>query len=151
MKETATSKTAANPGPEKERYLQFIKGLEIKNLILKSCKAELIADRVDFTKDGAFNVHDECSYKMRDDNTCVVTLEYQLAAAYAGQKEKVLSVEATYEVTYKVSVPMTDEMFGVFSKTSLPLNTWPYFREFANSILTRMGLPGLTLPVLKAG
>jgi hypothetical protein len=45
---------------------------------------------------------------------------------------------------------MTDEMFGVFSKTSLPLNTWPYFREFANSIMTRMGLPGVVLPVLKA-
>lgn len=39
--------------------------------------------------------------------------------------------------------------YDVFKEVSLPVNAWPYVREFVQSTMMRMGWPPLTLPLLK--
>jgi preprotein translocase subunit SecB len=46
---------------------------------------------------------------------------------------------------------MTKDYFGVFVQVNLPVNTWPYFREFVHSTVSRMGLPPVVLPLVKRG
>ncbi|MBL0171693.1 MAG: hypothetical protein IPP90_13395 [Gemmatimonadaceae bacterium] len=44
---------------------------------------------------------------------------------------------------------MTDAIFAEFERVNLPLNTWPYFREFLQSTLVRAGWPPFVLPAFK--
>lgn len=43
---------------------------------------------------------------------------------------------------YTSDEPMTNEIFDVFGELNLPLNVYPYVREFVHSATTRMGFPG---------
>jgi hypothetical protein len=47
--------------------------------------------------------------------------------------------------------PMTPEIFDVFKDVNLPVNTWPFLREFVSTTLGRMGWQPFTLPALKQG
>jgi len=60
-------------------------------------------------------------------------------------------IEATFAVDYLSEHPMTDEFFGVFGEVNLPLNTWPFFREYVASTLSRMNWMPFSLPALKRG
>jgi hypothetical protein len=44
---------------------------------------------------------------------------------------------------------MTAPMFRVFNSVNLPINTWPFLREFVSAMVGRMGWQSFTLPTLK--
>ena len=62
-----------------------------------------------------------------------------------------LEVECTFELGLRVATPMTKDYFAIFARVNLPVNTWPYFREFVHSMISRMGLPPVVLPLVKRG
>lgn len=66
----------------------------------------------------------------------------------AGAKTLV-SLEATFAADFSSDEPMTDELFSMFAHANLPLNTWPYLREFTAASLGRMGWLPFTLPAVK--
>ena len=47
--------------------------------------------------------------------------------------------------------PMTEGIFAVFQDVNLPVNTWPYLREFLAATTGRMNWITFTLPALKRG
>ena len=57
----------------------------------------------------------------------------------------------TFGVDYRSERPMTDELFELFGTHNLPVNTWPYLREFVANTLGRMQWIPLTLPAWKSG
>jgi len=59
------------------------------------------------------------------------------------------TIEATYAADFTSAAPMTDEIFSVFAKNNLPLNTWPYLRAFVSDTLGRMGWLPFALPAFK--
>ena len=64
----------------------------------------------------------------------------------------VFQIRADFAVEYKLLSPVDfdDAQLDAFGKMNGVFNTWPYWREFVQSILCRMGLPAITLPVLQA-
>jgi hypothetical protein len=60
------------------------------------------------------------------------------------------TVAVTFGLEFSSTEEMSDELFRVFSTRNLPVNTWPFLREFFYTTLGRMGWAPLTLPVLKA-
>jgi hypothetical protein len=64
--------------------------------------------------------------------------------------EPLLRIEAEFEVGYTSSEPMTDEIFAVFRKLNLPLNLWPYLREYVHQMLLRAGWPPFVLPAFQS-
>jgi hypothetical protein len=68
------------------------------------------------------------------------------------QEEKLLAeIQVTFGADYESELPMSDELFATFGDVNLPLNTWPYLREYAASTVGRLGWLPITLPTLKAG
>ena len=67
------------------------------------------------------------------------------------ESERVAKVDATFELAFSSEQTMTDGIFAVFQEVNLPLNTWPYLRNFLADALSRMGWPPFTLPALKIG
>jgi hypothetical protein len=65
--------------------------------------------------------------------------------------DRAVTIRADYAVEYASPLPMTDAYFETFRALNLPLNTWPYFREFVHSTLARAGWPPTTLPAFRVG
>ncbi|MDQ3458766.1 MAG: hypothetical protein M3498_05635 [Deinococcota bacterium] len=62
-------------------------------------------------------------------------------------------IEAEYGLLFKsdfsAEVPNFKEYFGIFSEVNLPVNVWPFMREFVQTTLSRMDWSPFTLPLLK--
>ncbi len=58
------------------------------------------------------------------------------------------SIEATFALTYSVAemAEATDIQFQAFGVSTGIYNCWPYWREFLQSISTRLGIPPVMLP-----
>src|SRR3712207_6224097 len=65
--------------------------------------------------------------------------------------EPLAEIEVTFGLRFRSKQPMTEVFFEVFEEVNLPVNTWPYLREFVSSTLGRMGWQPITLPALKRG
>lgn len=60
-------------------------------------------------------------------------------------------LKVTFGLHFSSGQPMTDGLFRVFKAVNLPVNTWPFLREFVSTTLGRMGWEPFTLPALKVG
>jgi hypothetical protein len=93
-------------------------------------------------------INTKAQYKYVKDNI-VIEHSYILSSKHSGGKIKMLEIEATFKLELISKQPFTDEFFEIYKDSSLMLNTWPFFREFVNSITSRMDIPPLTLPFIK--
>ncbi len=88
-----------------------------------------------------------------ENSKLVVQLVCQLAARYedADPQDYVLTIEATYQLAYSITtVPgLTQAHYDAFAESNAVFNAWPYWREYVQNVLGRMGLPSLTIPTLK--
>lgn len=62
-----------------------------------------------------------------------------------------LNIEATFLLLYSISSveDLDDAAFRSFAEVNGTYNAWPYWREFVQSITSRMELPTLTVPVFR--
>ena len=60
-------------------------------------------------------------------------------------------LEVTFGLDFASEEPLTEDLFAVFGEVNLPVNTWPYLREFISTTMGRMGWRPFTLPALKRG
>lgn len=67
------------------------------------------------------------------------------------KKEPDLIIEATFILIYKAKTleGLKEENFKAFADTNGIYNAWPYWREFVQNTIARMGLPPLTIPVFR--
>ena len=65
-----------------------------------------------------------------------------------GTEEKVFAITASFQLSYMKAkeIEITKEFVNVFKDNSIELVSWPYFREFVQNMISRMGFPPLTLP-----
>jgi hypothetical protein len=60
-------------------------------------------------------------------------------------------IEVTFGLHFASGQPMTEPLFAIFQDVNLPVNTWPYVREFVSTTMGRMNWVPFTLPALKRG
>ncbi|MGD0013177.1 MAG: hypothetical protein ABSD56_01945 [Bryobacteraceae bacterium] len=67
------------------------------------------------------------------------------------QRETVISLECTYAVDYELreGFEPSAELVKAFKDGNVIFNCWPYFREYLQESVQRMGLPPLTVPFLR--
>ena len=131
-----------------EEYRKFINKLSLLRI-------ELI--NVDFKRDESFELpakvstKDDSKYKTLDEKQGLYTVlnHHKLIATSKGKEKPGLKIDVTFKFTYQSSVPLTDEIFKVFSKQSLVVHSWPYFRQFVQDLSSRAGLPPLVLDVIR--
>jgi hypothetical protein len=130
-----------------EEYRSTLKDLEISSISLKKSKSSL-DDRFEMKPGMEVAINTKAQYKYVKDNI-VIEHSYILSSKHSGGKIKMLEIEATFKLELISKQPFTDEFFEIYKDSSLMLNTWPFFREFVNSITSRMDIPPLTLPFIK--
>jgi hypothetical protein len=82
---------------------------------------------------------------------CGVKLRLQVATDGADQSSSVLEVTAEYINNYGVpkDAPVSDAVMRLFASRTAVFNAWPFFRELAHSLVARMNLPPLVLPLFR--
>ena len=69
--------------------------------------------------------------------------------------EPVLSVEAAFDLAYEVDVEKLgdiddrEDAFRAFAAVNSMYNAWPYFREYVQTAIARMGLPPHIIPTYR--
>ncbi len=102
----------------------------------------------------------ESSWMLLDDKIVVVTLHAIAAGAPADEPSNPASepaginVDAVFDLYYELlGAPppedKRDELFSGFAAVNGPLNGWPYFREFVDSSVRRLGVNRGTLPLFR--
>ena len=84
-------------------------------------------------KEGEFDVYQRYNVNVRDKEA----------------RKRAARLSVTFCVTYSSEIPMTEDIFVTFDDRNLPLNTWPYFREFTHESFARMGWTGIVAPTYK--
>lgn len=88
----------------------------------------------------------------KDQRTIVVLARFHFEASIESKsQEPVLTIDASYALTYQADSfdGLTQEGFEQFANLNGIYNAWPYWREFVQNTVGRMGLPPLTIPVFR--
>ncbi len=66
-------------------------------------------------------------------------------------QEPVITIEAFFVLAYKIDnfQGLTQKGFEQFANFNGIYNAWPYWREFVQNTIVRMGLPSLSIPVFR--
>jgi preprotein translocase subunit SecB len=129
---------------------RVISAVEIEEVRLVAASATV---RVRLPRQGA-QTHIETSARVGEyqGGTLVVfpTIEVRVQGAKSTAPSAV-QVKATFEVRYGLpkGFSVSRDELEAFAQTNAIFNVWPYWREFVQSVFTRMGLPPLTLPVFR--
>ena len=142
---------SARPSPEE--YQAFVRGLELADVRLVGCDVsaqEMIEDPnrvvLDLDQETAFNVFEGGFEAVQ---------EYQFYFLDRENADELGQIDAAFGFVYETeqsAVPADlDRYLEVFSFVSLPVNVWPFAREFVHNMTMRLGWPRLDLPLLKPG
>ena len=132
-----------------KKYYSILKKLELNEIYIESCTVSQLRDELLSEKNLQVTVKDKAMLEQQDSKVTIIH-KYDLKAK-TSQTEKgfPLKVSATFCLIFRTDDKIEKPFFDIFKKINLPLNSWPYFREFVQSITQRMNIPPLTLPFIK--
>ncbi len=143
MNDKVANKKTISP----EEYRGILKSIDLNKIIVTSCSCNL--DRAKMSPEMVIDLNDVASFRKLKKESVEVIHKYILEAKSQSKKEIFLTIKCDYILEYTAKKEITREFFDIYKKTSLLLNSWPFFREFVNNITSRMYIPPLTLPLLK--
>jgi len=125
-------------------YSEFIKELHLKHFY----QLNITASRNEvFSLPAKIHIKNEAEFKNEEKNILKVYTTYKLTATEKGKKEPGMNISVAYLIIYSSKIKMSEEYFEKFSKSSLIVESWPYFRNLVHELTMRMGLPSLVLDV----
>lgn len=131
-----------------EEYRKILEGIELLDISMVEAKVNVNKDQ---TQPGELqiNIKDDKEYKLQENGVVDIRQRYELDARKLKSKSRYLQIAATFLVRLRSKEEFTADFYDIYKEVSLPLNTWPFFREYLHSNTARMGIPPLTLPLLK--
>jgi hypothetical protein len=78
-----------------------------------------------------------------------IRAEMGLSVKY--EARTISKLDVTFAVTYTSETPVNEDFIKIYKGTSFPLIANPYFREFIQSTMTRMGIRNIVLPLFISG
>lgn len=106
-------------------------------------------------KEVDIDVNIQC--RTQEDEHILVFPRFLLKAKQKGKKEAEeniqVRIEAEYILIYEAKdlKNLSDESILAFANTNGIFNAWPYWREYVQSTIARLGIPNYTVPVFRLG
>lgn len=136
------------------KYADFIAQLELVNLALRAARVVNLSFAQAFSPPETTLEISLPKPKSRYENKpggFHIFQSYQVGIRDSASKRQIAKLSVEFALAYHSEKPMTDEIFSVFKGLNLMVNTWPYLREFIQTMAGRMNLPPLVLPTFKVG
>ena len=126
---------------------EALKGVNLEDLYLIESKNIQKRENIKEQKNIEITINDRATYEKTDEGA-LVTHKYFLTAKDPEAKDFAFKISASYRLVYTSEVPFTNDFFEIFTGLNLPLNAWPFFREFVQNTTQRMNVRPLTLPLV---
>lgn len=133
--------------PSAEEYAAFIGQIELEQIWLRSARIDnragaTIPDRATIGIEGTADWAATASGFR-------ATQHYQVRVRAADLT--LAEIDLAFSLNFASAAPMTEVIFAAFAEINLPVNAWPYLREFLATTMGRMGWTAVTLPTYKVG
>lgn len=130
--------------PSFKDYNNFVTQIEIANIRLVSAQVKIL-DYSYFPASTKVNWRMRATYEKAEEqfNICH---RYNVTIADKETNEAKAKISVAFQVVYSSKIPINDDLFTIFKVRNLPLNTWPYLREFVHNTTMRMGWPPFIAP-----
>lgn len=130
--------------PSSKSYNDFVTQIKITKLHIVSAQVKML-DYSHFPSSTEVKWRTRVSYEQAE-KQFNVSHRYNVTILDKETKEAKAKISVTFYVVYSSKMPINDDLFEVFKVRNLPLNTWPYFREFVHNTIMRMGWPPFIAP-----
>jgi len=138
---------AKKPPMDPEQYKGLLKEVELTAIVLDACSTK--TNRNNIGSNMRLDINHKAKHQIIKTNEGVIFSSYDLTATKSTKKDFALKLQCVYRVQLISEKPLSDDFMEIFAKVNTQMNTWPYFREFTQSMVQRAGFPPLTLPLLK--
>ncbi|MDZ7721627.1 MAG: protein-export chaperone SecB [candidate division KSB1 bacterium] len=133
------------PNISPEHYRKTLETIELLNISCIKMSAHISHELL--TPQMNISIRDQASFENIDQGFKVEN-KYTLTSKN-NEKKTAIKIECVYLITFKSSKDIDEDFFDIYKTHSLPLNVWPFFREYVNSLTSRMNIQPLTLPLMK--
>ena len=130
--------------PSVKDYNDFVTQIEITGLHIVSAQINML-DCSYFPSSAEVKWRKTASYE-KGEGQFNVFHRYNVTIWDKETKGAKAKISVTFRVVYSSKIPISDDLFEIFKGRNLPLNTWPYFREFVHNAILRMGWPSFIAP-----
>ncbi len=134
-----------------ERFNQFNTNLALANIRMQKLDAKFDDEKLDVPPETQqVYIDKESYYQILADNFVRVFQEYTLKIAHKENKDdEFVSIEVKFLMDFQTGGPIDDEIFELFSQSTVLIDSWPYFREIVQNSLVRMGLAPVIIPPIQ--
>ena len=125
--------------------------VQLKDVRLISCKCDQTPEATLGKKSYNINYSTEVQVDKKN-GYIIVTAKFHFEAFTESKTQKpVILIDASFLLAYKIEnfEGLTQKGFKQFANLNGIYNAWPYWREFVQNTVTRMGLPSLSIPVFR--
>ncbi len=85
---------------------------------------------------------------LHQDNELRITSDHKITAR--NETDELFFINATFVVTLSAPDELPEAFIDIYIDNNLGLTVFPYVRELISSMVSRMGLPPLTLPYIQS-
>ncbi|MFZ2148230.1 MAG: hypothetical protein WAV28_13515 [Sedimentisphaerales bacterium] len=125
--------------------------VQLKDVRLINCKCDQTPEAALGKKEYGINYSTEVQVDKKK-GYVIVTAKFHFEAFTESKTQKpAIFIDASFLLAYKIEnfEGLTQKGFEQFAKFNGIYNAWPYWREFVQNTVTRMGLPSLSIPVFR--
>lgn len=142
------AKKTQKPRIPPDEYRRLLDQVDLESIVMETCSMKTRREKL--SSNMRLDIRHKPSYHIEDDNRATVISDYEIVATKTTKKEFIVKIGATYRVVLVSESPFSENFLDIYIQGNLQVNTWPYFREFVQSMFQKAGLPPLTLPFLKS-
>lgn len=128
-------------------YKELLRSIDLESICLDSFSSQIKRDKLSSSM--KTTIDDKREYEIKENGDVCFLHTFTLINTAKTKKDFCVKISCSYSVTFRSKTPLTSDFWDIFSAINLPINTWPFFREFVQNTTQRMSLPPLTLPLLK--
>jgi len=125
--------------------------VQIRDVRLINCKCD--QKPVATAGKKSYNIATSTDVQLDKDHGFIVVIAKFHFEAIVEKKsrEPAMTIDASFVLTYRIESfeGLTREGFKQLANLNGIYNAWPYWREFVQNMIGRMGLPPLTMPVFR--
>ena len=131
--------------PTVEEYRKFIEQIDITDIRIVAAQIDVI-DHAYSPSLAEVRWRVSASFE-HIKNGFNISHRYNVTVKDKKTKENKARISVTFLVSYSSKIPINDDLFNIFKERNLPVNTWPYFREFVHNSIIRVGWSSFIAPV----
>ncbi|NPA43293.1 MAG: hypothetical protein GXO27_04620 [Chlorobi bacterium] len=132
-----------------ETYKQIIDNLKLSTIRLTKVQGQLYEENVlpNATLDA--QLKERVGYEQKEHHL-KINYSFILKIYDPNSSKPVIEIKATYQVIYQLKnleIIIPKEFIDIFKEMTVSMMLWPYFRQLAHDLITKMNFPPFVLPM----